>query len=72
MFQKEEDMKKKTRQANNALPPQRILLQPVTWPTVGTYGTLGCFVTPITPPGISWQFPFRRIARYWKQASHVY
>ena len=34
-----------------ALPPQRILLHPVTWPAEGTYGTLGCFVTPITPPG---------------------
>ena len=42
-----------------ALPPQRILLLPVTRPAVGTYGTLGCFVTPITPPGISWQFPIR-------------
>ena len=50
-----------SRQSNNALPPQRILLQPVTWPTVGTYGTLGCFVTPITPPGISWQFPIRQM-----------
>ena len=28
-----------SRQANNALPPQRILLHPVTRPPVGTYGT---------------------------------
>ena len=31
-----------------ALPPQRILLHPVTWSSVGTYGTLGCFITHIT------------------------
>lgn len=45
-------------QAINAFPPHRILLNPVTWPVVGTYGSWGFFVTTINPPGISWQCPF--------------
>ena len=45
-------------QAINVFPPHRILLNPVTWPVVGTYGSWGFFVTTINPPGISWQCPF--------------
>ena len=46
------------RSGKNAFPPHRILLNPVTWPVVGTYGSWGFFVTTINPPGISWQCPF--------------
>ena len=49
---------KSGRSGKNAFPPHRILLNPVTWPVVGTYGSWGFFVTTINPPGISWQCPF--------------
>ena len=37
----------------NAISPQRILLHPVTRPPVGTYGTLGRFVSLPSTPRVS-------------------
>ena len=37
----------------NAISPQRILLHPVTRPPIGTYGTLGRFVSLPSTPRVS-------------------